>query len=80
MLSRRELATVLAALRHWQRYLATDGSAASADSFQFDETTLLSIEELDTLCERLNAEPAPDDSELCDGRQSEPEWLGQNRR
>lgn len=54
VLSERELATLLAALRRWQQDLE-----ANADSFvdmdHFDERIMpLASEEIDELCERLN--------------------------
>jgi hypothetical protein len=49
-LTDRELATVLAALRFWQR--AWDGSKVSLE--QFAEETPLTPEEIDDFCERLN--------------------------
>lgn len=54
MLSCRELATVLAALRYWQRDLESadelfDGGGHFADHVP------LSAAEIDELCERLNA-------------------------
>ena len=54
-LSRRELATLLAALRYWQQDLAKheDGGPIIADHFD-SQTTPLSVEEIDDLCERLN--------------------------
>jgi hypothetical protein len=58
-LSARELATVLAALRYWQQDLERneeeeDSGPIIAD--HFDETiTPLTVEEIDELCERLNA-------------------------
>lgn len=51
--SERELATVLAALRFWQRQLADcDGRDISPDHFDCVEP--LSATEVDILCERLN--------------------------
>ncbi len=58
MLTPRELATVLAALRHWQQQLQGEG-LAFADGFpHFTEETPLSVGEIDALCDRLN-EPVP---------------------
>jgi hypothetical protein len=52
----RELATVLAALRYWQRN--ADGSAESPIADHFDsEVTPLTAAEIDSLCERLNLLP-----------------------
>lgn len=54
MLTSRELATVLAALRLWQRQLAREGRTF-ADGFpHFVEEMPLSVPEIDTLCDRLN--------------------------
>ena len=54
MLTPRELATVLAALRHWQQQLAREG-LPFADGFpHFSDETPLSVDEIDALCERLN--------------------------
>jgi hypothetical protein len=54
MLTSRELATVLAALRHWQQQLAREGRAF-ADGFpHFVDEEPLSVAEIDTLCDRLN--------------------------
>ena len=57
-LSSRELATILAALRHWQRDLARnkDHGPISPDHFD-EEITPLSVEEIDGLCERMNSDP-----------------------
>jgi hypothetical protein len=56
-LSGRELATVLAALRYWQRALArTRGEAPVLDHFDGKDTPL-TAEEIDRLCERLNCGP-----------------------
>jgi hypothetical protein len=54
MLTSREPATVLAALRLWQRQLAREG-LAFADGFRhFVDEVPLSEPEIDTLCDRLN--------------------------
>ena len=59
MLTSRELATTLAALRHWQKKLQREGTAF-ADGFpHFSDETPLSVDEIDALCDRLN-EPVPD--------------------
>ena len=56
-LSDRELATVLAALRHWQQNLAdNENEIPVADHFD-DQITPLTVEEIDDLCERLNCGP-----------------------
>jgi hypothetical protein len=52
----RELATVLAALRHWQRLLAN--LSAVNELPHFDTWTPLNDDEVDELCERLNIEQA----------------------
>ena len=58
MLTSRELATVLAALRHWQQQLPREG-VAFADGFpHFSDETPLSVDEIDALCERLNQSDA----------------------
>lgn len=54
MFTARELATVLAALRHWQQQLAS-GGLAFADGFpHFVDEEPLSVTEIDNLCDRLN--------------------------
>lgn len=59
MLTSRELATVLAALRSWQQQLPREG-VAFVDGFpHFSDETPLSVDEIDALCDRLN-EPVPD--------------------
>ena len=59
MLTSRELATTLAALRHGQKELQREGTAF-ADGFpHFSDETPLSVDEIDALCDRLN-EPVPD--------------------
>lgn len=50
-LSKRDLATVLAALRSWQRMTEKEGVPASE---HFDDETSLNSGEIDNLCERLN--------------------------
>ena len=58
MLTSGELATTLAALRHWQKELQREGTAF-ADGFpHFSDETPLSVGEIDALCDRLN-EPLP---------------------
>lgn len=59
MLSERELATVLAALRYWQREgWVTNGREhdIATDGGKFDP---LSADDISKLCERLNTSPAP---------------------
>jgi hypothetical protein len=79
-LNNRELATVLAALRYWQREglmsagheqdIATDG-----DTFE-----PLNAEDIDALCERLNCEPSEPPSQILEGDLVEDfdEWDGHN--
>ena len=52
-LNRRELATVLAALRYWQRDLAENEGLPVCEHFD-DRISPLSVDEIDTLIERLN--------------------------
>jgi hypothetical protein len=57
-LSPRELATVLAALRYWQRQLADGEDGSSISLYHFTESvTPLSTTEIDEFCERLNCYP-----------------------
>jgi hypothetical protein len=53
-LSDRELATVLAALRHWQRQRERTPGALPGGPHHFEDVTPLSAQEIDELCERLN--------------------------
>ena len=54
-LSARELATILAALRFWQRSLEAGISPSPLDQGHFDDQIPpLTSEEIDELCERLN--------------------------
>jgi hypothetical protein len=55
LLSSRELATVLAALRYWQQDLETNEEPPICEHFKDGETPL-TPEEIDTLCERLNCQ------------------------
>ncbi len=58
-LNNREVATVLAALRHWQR---VTNPRLELEEIASDGGTLepLSVEEIDDLCERINcSERAP---------------------
>jgi hypothetical protein len=61
MLSDRELATVLAALRYWQREVEED--AEMRDGLEghghFTEEKPLTVAEIDALCERLNCSKRP---------------------
>ena len=66
MLQQRELATVLAALRHWQATVLAAGPVAASQFDHFDEvTTPLTLAEIDDLCQRLNLGPEEDDGR-CD--------------
>jgi hypothetical protein len=59
-LSARELATVLAALRYWQQDLAVneeDGEGLITSDHFTDQITPLTVDEIDTLCARLNCGP-----------------------
>jgi hypothetical protein len=59
LMSQRELATVLAALRYWQHDLAENEEDGPISPEHFDENiTPLSVEEIDGLCERLNFDSA----------------------
>lgn len=54
-LTTRELATVLAALRHWQRYLDTSARKfVRAEYEHFTDEAPLTPRQIDDLCERLN--------------------------
>jgi hypothetical protein len=56
----RELATVLAALRYWQTDLEQYGTDDLIDAAgHFAEHTPLTPDEIDELCERLNAGKGP---------------------
>ena len=59
MLTSRELATVLVALRHWQQHLPRGGIAFAEGFPHFTDETPLSVGEIDALCDRLN-ETLPD--------------------
>ena len=61
MISSREHATVLAALRHWQQQLRQRGNGLTSGYPQFAEERPLSENQIDQLCERLNqpAESSP---------------------
>ena len=57
MLTTKELATVLAALRHWQYIEEQYGPAPvgkDRTGTHFEEHDPLTVEEIDALCERLN--------------------------
>lgn len=53
MLTEQELATVLAALRHWQQTLRREHGRVATWP-HFDEHEPLGLQEIDELCERLN--------------------------
>ena len=53
MLTERELAAVLAALRNWQQTLRRDHGHVAAWP-HFEEHEQLNLHEIDELCERLN--------------------------
>jgi hypothetical protein len=58
-LTKRELTTILAALRYWQQDLAANEEEGPISSEHFDGAiSPLSVEEIDGLCERLNFESA----------------------
>ena len=63
MLTSCELATVLAALRHWQRPLQREGFAFAEGFPHFMDEAPLSVEEIDALCDRLNDVDARCDSQ-----------------
>jgi hypothetical protein len=54
----RELGTVLAALRYWQREGLMSGGAEHDIATDGDSFAALTAEEIDALCERLNVEEA----------------------
>jgi hypothetical protein len=60
-LDSRELATVLAALRYWQRLALAQEERGPEDDIASDGGTLsiLQPSEIDALCERINCEDAP---------------------
>ncbi len=53
-LNPQELATILAALRHWQHTVDPQAKATAMTYPQFEEVQPLSSAEIDDLCERLN--------------------------
>jgi hypothetical protein len=59
----REMATVLAALRYWQRTTKAEERAGEGllESVLFTETTPLNDEEIDGLAERVNGEDSGED-------------------
>ena len=65
MLTTRETATALAALRRWQAELLRQGDALTKHNLHFEQVPPLTLEEIDGLCEWLNLadtcddEPAP---------------------
>ena len=54
-LNSRELATVLAALRHFQKI--NDKAASYPCHFAFEGVTPLTDNQIDSLCERINTKP-----------------------
>jgi hypothetical protein len=52
-LDKHELATVLAALRYWQRYIETYNDVPVTEHFE-DGAEPLTVEDIDTLCEQIN--------------------------
>jgi len=56
-MSDRELASVIAALRYWQEYVAEEERDESGD---FDEVRPLTDEQIDRLCRRLYLPPEDD--------------------
>ncbi len=56
MLTIRETATVLAALRHWQEEIHAVGVRLLQYDSHFEQVTPLTVAEIDDLCERLNFE------------------------
>lgn len=56
----RELATILAALRHWQQFLECDFHGA-LESEHFLDCSRLNAIEIDDLCETLNTQTAGDE-------------------
>ena len=55
MLTVRETATVLAALRRWQDELRRQAADLTDDDRHFDDVTPLTSDEIDGLCDWLNA-------------------------
>lgn len=53
-LTKRELATVIVALRYWQVAIDTNGGPPISEHF-FNGVTPLTDDEIDELCDRLNA-------------------------
>ena len=64
MLTSRELATVLVALRHWQQQLPRGGIAFAEGFPHFTDETPLSVDEIDSLCDLLNEADTRCDCEL----------------
>ncbi len=60
----RNLASVLVALRYWQRALAEHGPGITEEFPQFELLRPLSVTVIDTLCEALNAPTSS--SDVCD--------------
>lgn len=55
-LTPQELATVLAALRHWQHTICSQGDGAARSFPHFEAVPPLTSDEIDDLCERLNCD------------------------
>lgn len=53
-LSDRELATVLAALRYWQRMKAGNYRVDGPEAIYFTDDRPLTLQQIDGLCARLN--------------------------
>jgi len=64
MLTSREQATVLVALRHWQQQLPRGGIAFAEGFPHFTDETPLSVGEIDSLCDLLNEADTRCDCEL----------------
>lgn len=64
MLTSRELATTLAALRYWQQQLSREGLAFADGYPHFSDETPLSVAEIDSLCDLLNEADTRCDCEL----------------
>jgi hypothetical protein len=56
-LTDREHATVLAALRFWQRMPSELSEPENDIATNGDEHAALTLEEIDALCERINTQP-----------------------
>lgn len=72
-LDTHELATVLAALRHWQQFIAKHEMSARTGHFKDDNAVPLTVEEIDTLCEQINCSGVVERVCTCDDRS----WYGE---